>query len=218
MLEIKLVCRPITQGTKDGDKGSRLPAVWIRPSATEVLLQIGYCLGNNWNYYVHPIQNFNEDIWFNLKISQTNGFYEIKINDSSVQKATNPDPKMWTDVKVVIGNTYGNTLFVPALGYYRNFVIRNFDQFTVEKRILCPEWKVSFDLYLYNQPVRSKPAQLFSFVGSSRIPSISASNHDAENAVLHFRYEDMLHPPLDLQGGWKLAVINYSKSSNGCIL
>ena len=154
-------------------------------------------MGNNWNYYVHPIQNFNEDIWFNLKISQTNGFYEIKINDSSVQKATNPDPKKWTDVNVVIGNTYGNTLFVPALGYYRNFVIRNFDQFTVEKRKLCPNWKMSFDLYLDDQPKTSEMvASFFSFFGSSRIPSISAGNHDAWNkpkrAVLVFNYVQTL--------------------------
>ena len=178
-------------------------------------------MGENWNYYAHPVQNFNDDKWFNLKIGQTNKLYYIKIDDTPVHSAINPSPKIWTDVKVVIGNTYGNTLFAPANGYYRNFVIRNLDQFTVDHRILCPEWKMSFDLYLDDQPETSKPARFFWFARSSRIPSIYVENHDAENAVLHFRYEDVLHPSLEdgkfLQGGWELAAvysrIGVSKSS-----
>ena len=202
------------EGTKDGDKGSRLPAVWIRPGLGDgiVMLQIGYCIGDNWNSAVNPTFNFNNDygFWNRLKISQTGGTFDIEINSLHhyVFSTSNPNPQTWTNVKVVTGNTYGNVNFVPAVGKYRNFVIKNLE--AAENNVLCPEWSFSIDFYLDDQPVTAQPigdieravppvgiadktdmVPFVNFSGSYRVPSIYVANHDAANAVLYFNYLQM---------------------------
>ena len=177
-----------------------------------MLLQIGYCIDDNYNYSFEPLISFHYNAWNRLKISQTDGTFSIEINDIHFFSVDNSNPQTWTNVKVVTGNTYGNVAYVPALGQYRNFVISNLEP--VVDKLLCLEFNLSIDLYLGEQPVTSPTGSdtvpFISFSGSSRMPSISAANHDYENVVLKIKYLKMTRnglPSLEdgkfLQGGWK---------------
>ena len=89
------------------------------------MLSITYSMRNRWNYVYDLKSNFSTGDWRNLKISQIDNVYEIKIDGKSVHKANNPSPKSWKNIKVVSGNTYDNPNFLPAVGKYRNFFIKS---------------------------------------------------------------------------------------------
>ena len=115
------ISRPLI-GTKDGQYGSRIPAVWIGPGG---LNHISCALGDNWNYYFTPKTKYNTGRWVNLKISQVNGVYEVRIDDNLIHTANNAEAQIWRNVKVVIGNTYDNYAFKSSAGEYRKFEIRS---------------------------------------------------------------------------------------------
>ena len=109
----------------DPKPGSRVPAVFTQKSAAHVKLHVSYTpLGTESNHiYVIP-NRFDTGNWINLKISQNNKLYEIKVDDKVVYKTTNSNPKSWSNVNVVMGNTYLTTLYYsPAIGEYRNFEV-----------------------------------------------------------------------------------------------
>ena len=111
------------KGTKDGEYGSRMPAIWI---GTGGLNHITCALGGNWNYNFNSYgTKYNTGNWVNLKISQINGLYEVKIDGKLIHTANNAKTQTWQNVKVVIGNTYGNHAFQSSAGQYRNFEIRS---------------------------------------------------------------------------------------------
>ena len=112
------------EGTTNEEPGSRVPAVFIEKAHPQVKLHVSYTpIGTKSNHVYNTQKNFNTGNWINLKISQHNKVYEIKVDDKLVHKVTNPNPKSWSNVKVVMGNTYGTTFYSTALGDYRNFEI-----------------------------------------------------------------------------------------------
>ena len=105
-------------GVQNLEAGSRIPSlflldhdyasVWFTASQSETGFQ---ALGNGWN----------GDWWITLKLSQTNGIYEVRIGSRLVTSVAR-HAQTWRNVNVVIGNTYGG-IYQPAVGEYRNFVI-----------------------------------------------------------------------------------------------
>ena len=109
-------------GSTDFSTGSRLPAVWVRPNQSEVMVMVAYNLGTNPNHTYNITTKFNTGNWINLKISQMNKVYEINIDYIQVYNTTNNMLKKWENVNIVMGNTYA-TKYISAFGYYRNFDI-----------------------------------------------------------------------------------------------
>ena len=115
------------KGIKDTLPGSRLPAVFIRKD--EGNIHVSYTtIGYTSNHAYDLPDKFNTGNWFNLKLSQTNKVYEIKVDDKLVHTVTNSNSKAWSNVKIVMGNTYsinGISNILPAIGEYRNFDINS---------------------------------------------------------------------------------------------
>ena len=114
------------EGTTDHAVGSRIPAVWIRMGLPDVIVHITNMIATESNSAIHNYaydlqSKSNTGNWFNLKLSQKDGFYEIKIDDELIHKVLNTEPRTWTDVKLIMGNDYGTTIYDPATGEYRNF-------------------------------------------------------------------------------------------------
>ena len=89
---------------------------------------IGICtqLGSDWcSWSQTPATNTEK--WVNLKISQresqaTNKWiYEVQVDDKLVYSIPNSNPQKWSNVNVVMGNTYSNNLYESAQGEYRSF-------------------------------------------------------------------------------------------------
>ena len=99
-----------------------IPAVWIRPNQTNVMLMVAYNLDTNPHYAVNITTRFNTGNWINLQMTQINGVFEIKVDYKKVYSIANSMPKKWRNVDLVTGNTNG-TRYVLPIGYYRNFDI-----------------------------------------------------------------------------------------------
>ena len=121
-------------GTQDREPGSRIPSVYIFSHGSAELYftpndkmdGFSHAIRQNNNLYYATIGlNLDTNNWINLKISQSNGVFEIRLNDQLVRWGTNINPKVWTNVDVVMGNTYGNQ-WESATGEYRNFEITSF--------------------------------------------------------------------------------------------
>ena len=167
------------QGTNDGEPGSRLPALWSMGSS-EDKMDIMILYGSDSTYDFMPFipeEKLNTGDWINLKISQINATYQIEIDHKLAYAYSyypnpqiNTHPIRWTNVEVVTG------LYLPVNGSYRNFEIYNFIGPNIKKtpvaenKILCPEWKLSFDVYLEDQP--DFVTSLIGFSGSSRLPTM----------------------------------------------
>ena len=95
-------CRRRFNGTKDGDYGSRIPAVWI---GTDGVNQIATALGSNWNHYFTPSEaySYSTGKWVSLRISQIDGLYVCYVNGQAVHSAVNINSKVWLSVMVIIG-------------------------------------------------------------------------------------------------------------------
>ena len=130
-LKQKILCfaKPKFQGTVDWDDGSRIPAVWIHPNLPYIEIQVATMVGDDWNYYFSVVSDtVNKGDWFTLKMSQRDGLYNVKIDNELVHSVVNPSPKTWKNVKIVTGNTYGNSIFIPAVGEYRNLEVYSFPE------------------------------------------------------------------------------------------
>ena len=110
------------EGIENDLPGSRIPSVWIRKDLVDVMLRVDYVTVD----FYHVATKFNTGNWINLKISQTGGICSIKVDSQLVHQEINSSPKIWTNVKIVMGNVYGQDDFSPADGEYRNFEINNF--------------------------------------------------------------------------------------------
>ena len=97
-------------------------AVSLRPSQSNVELLISYDFNTTQSYKYNITQKVNAGNWINLKISQVNRLYEIKIDYTLVYVKTNFGPNVWTNVNLVTGNTYGKGFFSMNV-HYRNFKI-----------------------------------------------------------------------------------------------
>ena len=112
--------------------GSNIPAVWIQPKSEnpglKLKLSVGYTpIGSRYYRHDDPTER-DWDSWINLKVSQTSGMFEVKINNVIVDSISNSNPQDWNDVKIVMGNTYGASgygSYRSAVGEYRNFEIRS---------------------------------------------------------------------------------------------
>ena len=81
---------------------------------------IAYNIGSSQNYTYNLSKKVIADNWINLKISQMNGSYEIKVDYELVYNK--PNFGKWKDVSLVTGNTYGKENIL-AIVHYRNFEI-----------------------------------------------------------------------------------------------
>ena len=92
-----------------------MPAVFIQQDKAEVSYT-PFGTESNHVFNFPTFIKFNTGSWINLKISQNNKVYEIKVDDKLVHKEINSKPEAWSNVKVVIGSPTGS-------GEYRNFEI-----------------------------------------------------------------------------------------------
>ena len=108
--------------TTDLTGGSRIPTVWIRPDQSSFMLMIAYIINTNQSYVYNITKAVDAGNWINLKISQTNGIQEIKIDYELVYNKANTVSKTWTRMNLVTGNTNGNENLSTNV-HYRNFEI-----------------------------------------------------------------------------------------------
>ena len=109
-------------GSSNLPHGSRIPAVWVRPDQSNVMLMVAYSIKTNPTFTFNITTKFNTGNWINLKISQINGIYEVKVDYRPVYRVSSSIYNTWNKVNLAIGDTYG-TLHLSAVGYYRNFDI-----------------------------------------------------------------------------------------------
>ena len=109
---------------RDSTYGGRIPAIWINAKKQDIYLHICNSMNNQLNVCYNTKTKWNTGKWINLKLSQTNGLYEIRVENKLVHQVVNQTPRMWNNVKVVAGNTYNNNRFVPASGQYRDFKMK----------------------------------------------------------------------------------------------
>ena len=91
-------------------------------------LFIGICtqIGDYWCEWMQTPE-IKTDQWVNLKISQresqaTNEWiYEVQVDDKLVYNISNWKPQEWSNVNVIMGNTYGKNEYESAQGEYRSF-------------------------------------------------------------------------------------------------
>ena len=99
--------------------GTRMLAVLIRQNESNFMLMVDDKIHNNTSSYTYNItENFNN--WINLKISQTNGVYEIRVDYKQVYNIPNSIPNTWYKASLVPRNETG---YIPVVGHYRNFDI-----------------------------------------------------------------------------------------------
>ena len=99
--------------------GTRMLAVLIRQDESNFMLMVDDKIHNNTSSYTYNItENFNN--WINLKISQTNGVYEIRVDYKQVYNIPNSISNTWYKASLVPRNETG---FIPVVGHYRNFDI-----------------------------------------------------------------------------------------------
>ena len=106
-----------------GTPGAFIPAVWILKNQKEIYLHICNAVVDNHNYCFNTQTKWNTGNWINLKLSQINGIYEIRVDNKLQHKVTNTQPRTWNNVSVVIGNSYASKKgkYKPAVGEYQNF-------------------------------------------------------------------------------------------------
>ena len=131
-IDLKLTNRSTSEWTKvfsvqvlettDLTGESRIPDVWIRPDQSSFMLMIAYNINTNQSYVYNITKAVDAGNWINLKISQTNGIQEIKIDYELVYNKANTVSKTWTRMNLVTGNTNGNENLSTNL-HYRNFEI-----------------------------------------------------------------------------------------------
>ena len=61
--------------------------------------------------------------WINIQLSQTNGLYEIKIDNKIVHRKFNSNPQQWEDVSLTLCTKYPYSENC-ALGQYRNLQVK----------------------------------------------------------------------------------------------
>ena len=101
-----------------------IPAVWIRPDKSNLMLMIKYNIDTIQSYDYNLTKKVNKDNWINLKISQISGEYKVKIDYELVYNKTNSVPKTRTGVNLVTG-TINEKKNISTIVYYRNFKITN---------------------------------------------------------------------------------------------
>ena len=84
------------------------------------MLMLAYNIDSSQSYKFNLTKKANAGNWITLKISQTNGLYEIKVDYKLVYNK--PNFGIWKDVSLITGNTYGKENIL-AIVHYRNFEI-----------------------------------------------------------------------------------------------
>ena len=105
-----------------GQLGKRILAVSIRPDKSYVWLMVDIVFKHQLFKY-NKKKKVNAGNWVSLKISEKNGLHEVKIDYKLVHNSTNFTPKVWTNVNLVTGNTFGKEN-ISTIGYYRNFKLK----------------------------------------------------------------------------------------------
>ena len=131
-IDLKLPNRSVTEWTNvfsiqviettDLTGGSLIPAIWVRPDQSHLMLMITYKIGTNQSYSYNTTTKLNAGNWINFKISQVNGVQEIKVDYNLVYNKTNSVPKSWTNINLVTGNIDGKENISTTV-HYRNFEI-----------------------------------------------------------------------------------------------
>ena len=105
-----------------GQSNERILALSIQPYQSTLMLMMTYSFNNSQSYIYEIRKKVNAGNWFNLKLSQLNGSYEINVDYELVYNRTNFTPKTWTSVILGIGNFNGNGN-ISTIVHYRNFKI-----------------------------------------------------------------------------------------------
>ena len=105
-------------GVQDLEVGSRIPSLFL---FNDGVAGVWFIASQNETESVGLGLGWNGDWWITLKLSQTNGIYEVRIGSRLVTSVAR-HAQTWKNVNVVMGNTYGGA-YQPAVGEYRNFVI-----------------------------------------------------------------------------------------------
>ena len=108
-----------------GQLDQRMLAVSIRPDQSNVIVVITYDIGTNLKYMYNTTKKVNEGNWISLKISQTGGLYEIKVDYELVYHKDKFLPKPWTNVKLVSGVSHDKKN-IPTIVHYRDFNIKTY--------------------------------------------------------------------------------------------
>ena len=105
-------------GVKDLEAGSRIPSLFLFDDGNA---GVSFIASQSETESLRLEHGWNGDWWITLKLSQTNGIYEVRIGSRLVTSVAR-HAQTWRNVNVVIGNTYGGN-YQPAIGEHRNFVI-----------------------------------------------------------------------------------------------
>ena len=120
---------------KHGTYGARIPAILIKANEKDIYLHICNSMNNQPSVCYNTKAKWNTGNWINLKLSQTNGLYEIKVENVLVHKVVNKTPRKWNNVKIVAGNIYGRFgHYKPASGEYRNFKMNTCETAPIKKQ------------------------------------------------------------------------------------
>ena len=116
-------------GTGHSEAGARVPALWIVPRSQstdfELMTSISNAVGAEPFHHYHF--HVTAETWFNLKLSQTNEVYSIRVDGSLIHQEGIAETKIWDNVNVVFGNLYDyqDDNHISAEGRYQNFEINS---------------------------------------------------------------------------------------------
>ena len=96
-------------------------ALWVRPNQSHLALLVDYNLNNTIKHSFNASIKFNIDNWLNVRVSQVNEVFEIKVDYRQVHNITNFTAETWRYVNIVTGNI--NETEILAVAQYRNFDI-----------------------------------------------------------------------------------------------
>ena len=113
-----------------------LLAVSVKTDQSKVTLKIDYRWDISKSYKHKITKKVNTNNWINLKISQMNGRYEIKVDYKLVYSKVIPVPMTSVDFKLITGKP-GAKENISNIGHYRNFKI-NTCKITSKKLMVSP--------------------------------------------------------------------------------
>ena len=110
----------------ENNNGYRIPALFASNANDENKIILGFrmMIDSDQNYG-RSETNFEveKSKWINIQLSQTNGLYEIEIDNKIVHSIVNSNPRQWEDVNFTLCKKYPYSENC-ALGQYRNLKVK----------------------------------------------------------------------------------------------
>ena len=137
-IDLKLFMRPSNRnreknifglkvkGKTDLFPGSRLPSLFIKQGLNYIRLYASLITSSSESLVYGKQGNaLATGKWHNLKLSQIDGLYVMKVNNKIVNLRSNTESQTWNNVELVMGDTYGKPNYASAVGEYRKFEIKS---------------------------------------------------------------------------------------------